>query len=138
MKRICFWLVVCLLLSVCSAFADGTAEVSALLEQAQSAFEVGDYETAVPLLQEAAEKGDATAQNWLGTCYSAGIVVEQDNEQAAMCYRLAADQGNIPAIYNLASCYLNGDGVEQDAQKAEELLRTCADQGDAESQYALG
>ena len=43
MKRICFWLVMCLLLSVCSAFAEGTAEVSALLEQAQSAFEIVCY-----------------------------------------------------------------------------------------------
>ena len=138
MKKTCFWLVVCLILSVCTVFAESADDVSALLDQARTAFEAEDFETAVPLLLEAAEKGDATAQNWLGTCYSAGTGVEQDSEQAVMYYRLAADQGNIPAIYNLACCYLNGDGVEQDAQKAEELLRPCADQGDALSQYALG
>ena len=87
MKKTCFWLVVCLFLSVCMGFAEGADDVSAMIDQAQTAFEAEDFETAVPLLMEAAEKGDATAQNWLGTCYSAGTGVEQvvitnDNDEA--------------------------------------------------------
>lgn len=138
MKKICLLLVFCLVLSACSAFAEGTAETAALVEQAWAAIEAEDYETAVPLLQKAADLGDATAQRRLGTCYGAGLGIQRDEKEAVRYFQLAADQGDIPAKYNLAFCYLEGTGVAQDMGKAEELLLSCADQGDAESQYALG
>ena len=68
MKQICLLLALCLFLSACPVFAEETADASALIEQAQTALEAGDYETAVPLLREAADQGDATAQLWLGNC----------------------------------------------------------------------
>ena len=138
MKKICLLLVFCLVLSACSAFAEGTAETAALVEQAWAAMEAEDYETAVPLLQKAADLGDATAQRRLGVCYGAGLGIQRDEKEAVKYFQLAADQGDIPAKYNLACCYLEGTGVAQDTGKAEELLLSCADQGDAESQYALG
>ena len=115
MKKICIWLVLCLLLTACPAFAEVAAETSALLEQAQAAIEAEDYETAVPLIRKAAEAGDATGLLWLGNCYSAGLGVEQDDGEAVKYYQLAAEQGNLLAEYNLAFCYMQGIGVEQDA-----------------------
>ena len=138
MKKICLLLVFCLVLSACSAFAEGTAETAALVEQAWAAMEAEDYETAVPLLQKAADLGDATAQRRLGACYGAGLGIQRDEKEAVKYFQLAADQGDIPAKYNLAFCYLEGTGVAQDTGKAEELLLSCADQGVTPAQYKLG
>ena len=138
MRKICLLLVLCLVLSACSAFAEQTADVSALIQQARAAMDAGDYETAVPLLQKAADLGDATGQLWLGNCYGEGQGVQQDKKEAVKYYQLAADQGNIAAKYNLAYCYLDGKGVQQDTEKAVELFTSCADQGDAQALYALG
>jgi len=44
MKKICLLLVLCLCLSACSAFAEETADASALTEQAQDALKTEDYE----------------------------------------------------------------------------------------------
>ena len=138
MRKICLLLVFCLVLSACSAFAEGTAETAALVEQAWAAMEAEDYETAVPLLQKAADLGDATAQRRLGACYGAGLGIQRDEKEAVKYFQLAADQGDIPAKYNLAFCYLEGIGVAQDTGKAEELLLSCADQGVTPAQYKLG
>ena len=138
MRKICLLLVFCLVLSACSAFAEGTAETAALVEQAWAAMEAEDYETAVPLLQKAADLGDATAQRRLGACYGAGLGIQRDEKEAVKYFQLAADQGDIPAKYNLAFCYLEGTGVAQDTGKAEELLLSCADQGVTPAQYKLG
>ena len=65
MKKICLLLVMCLLLSVCTAYAETTTEVSELISQAQAALEASDYETAVPLLQAAAGGGPRTVHRKL-------------------------------------------------------------------------
>ena len=44
MKKICLLLVLCLFLSACSAFAEETAEATALIEQAQATLETGESE----------------------------------------------------------------------------------------------
>ena len=69
MKKICLLLVFCLVLSACSAFAEGTTETAALVEQAWAAMEAEDYETAVPLLQKAADLGVIPAQYKLGEMF---------------------------------------------------------------------
>ena len=66
MKKICLLLVFCLFLSACSAFAEETTEATAMIEQALTALKAGDFETAVPLLQKAADAGDAPACFYLG------------------------------------------------------------------------
>jgi TPR repeat protein len=43
--------------------------------------------------REAAEQGDAKAQNNLGVCYRYGLGVEQDDTQAAHWIRKSAEQG---------------------------------------------
>ena len=93
---------------------------------------------AVSLLREAAEQGDADAQNELGKCYASGSGVEQSYEEAARYYRMAADQGFAKSQYNLATLYLYGLGVERDCNKANALLQLAAGQGLAHAQYLLG
>ena len=138
MKKICLLLVLCLFLSACSAFAEETGEVSALIEQAWTAIETGDYETAVPLLQKAADLGDATGQLWLGNCCSAGLGIQQDDKEAAKYYQLAADQGNANAQFNLGFAYYVGQGVDPDYDEAFRLFQLAADQGFPVAMFAVG
>jgi uncharacterized protein len=95
------------------------------------------YSKAVPLLEEAANQGHASAQNWLGFCYKNGQGITQDDAKAVKYYRLAADHGLADAQFNLGVCY-SGKGVTQDHAQAVKYFRLAADQGDASAQYNLG
>ena len=129
MKNICRLLVLCLLLSVFTASAETSAEVSDLIRQAQAALEASDYETAVPLLQAAADAGNDQAQLWLGNCYDAGAGVEQNAEEAVRYYRLAADQGFPVALFAVGDCCYLGTGVEKDPEAAREWYQKSLNAG---------
>jgi TPR repeat protein len=88
------------------------------LEDAWTAYERGDYATAVQIWRPRAEEGVAVAQNNLGLMYYNGQGVPQDYGEAAKWYRLAAEQGNATAQSNLASMYYSGEGVPQDYVQA--------------------
>jgi TPR repeat protein len=49
------------------------------------------------LLQKAADRGDAKAQNSLGWCYAIGRGVAQDLSEATEWFKKAAEQGNTRA-----------------------------------------
>ena len=61
-----------------------------------------------------AEKGDAAAQNNLGTMYRKGKGVLEDYKEAVKWYRKAAEQGHDVAQNNLGVMYGFGVGVLQD------------------------
>src|SRR5437867_587794 len=65
-----------------------------------------------------AEKGDATAQFYLGMCYDIGNGVKKDRVEAAKWYRKAADQGHVAAQHALGLLYGVGDGVAKDSAEA--------------------
>lgn len=88
--------------------------------------------------REAAEQGDAEAQNNLGTCYATGEGAAQSYEEAVKWWRKAAEQGDLLAQCNLGMCYLNGEGVRRSDKEAVKWLRKAAEQGDAQAQRALG
>ena len=89
-------------------------------------------------LQQAAEQGDAVAQNKLGTMYFSGKGVAEDKRQAAKWFQKAAEQGNADAQYNLGLMYENGLGVAKDERKAVEWHQKAAAQGDEDAKKALG
>ena len=60
-------------------------------EDAQAAFEKGDYATALGMFRPLAAEGDALAQGILGIMYEYGKGVEQDYTEAATWHRLAAN-----------------------------------------------
>jgi TPR repeat protein len=64
------------------------------VEDAEAAYERGDYETAVQLLRPLGEQGDAKAQHSLGFLYAKGQGVPQDYAEAVKWYRMAVEQGN--------------------------------------------
>ena len=86
-------------------------------------------EAAVKWYTKAAEQECPEAQYELGDCYSYGIGVAKDLEQAFEWYQKSAEQGDCTAQCNLGYCYENGIGVEKDVIKATEWYQKSAEQG---------
>ena len=78
-------------------------------------------------LRNAAENGDAKAQNKLGYLYDTGRELPQNDAEAVRWYRRAAAQNHAMALYNLANHYLSGRGVPQDTEEAIKWYRLAAD-----------
>ncbi|MEN2786267.1 caspase family protein [Sphingomonas qilianensis] len=93
---------------------------------------------AVKLYREAADLGDAGAQNSLGFMYRFGLGVAKDEARAVAWFRKAADQGNAAGQGNLGNMYRLGLGVAQDDAQAVDWYRKAADQGDVTGQNNLG
>ena len=73
--------------------------------------------------REAAEKGDADAQNNLGVTYEkAG-----DYEKSLFWYKQAVDNGSVIALVNLGKMYQYGRGSKVDAKKAAKLYQIAID-----------
>ena len=141
-KLIALLLSLCLIAGIMPVMAESirmhenTAEE--LLSQARALQDEGRYEEAVPLLQKAADMGDAEAQCALGICYSKELGVDRDYEKAFKYYMLAADQGNPEGQLRVGIAYRWGNGVEQDYGKALEYFRQAAEQGNSFSIYMIG
>ncbi len=84
-----------------------------------------------------AERGEAEAQQKLGTIYAKGQGVKQDYAEAAKWYRQAADQGHPAAQTALGELYEAGQGVPRDEAEAAKCYRRAAEQGHAPAQYSL-
>ena len=63
------------------------------LEDGIAAFRGGDYATAIQLLRQFAERGNPSAQFYLGFMYANARGVPKNYAEALKWYRLAADQG---------------------------------------------
>ena len=100
-------------------------------EAAVTAYEKGDYATALRLSRSLANQGSAVAQWILGIMYANGQGVPQDYAAAASWYRKAAEQGQAGAQNNLGKMYATGQGVPQDYVLAHMWWNLAADQGDA-------
>ena len=79
-----------------------------------TAYNNGDFATALKEWKPLAEQGNAAAQFDLGMMYDDGNGVPQDYNEAVRLYRLAAEQGIAQAQYNLGGMYGIGKGVVQD------------------------
>ena len=66
-------------------------------------------------VRQAANQGDAAAQNSLGFMYANGEGVPKDDAEAVRWFRLAADQGLAEAQVVLGIMYANGRGVPKDS-----------------------
>ena len=102
-----------------------------------TAYNNGDYATALKEWKPLAEEGDAFVQYNLGQMYRRGDGVPEDYKEAVRLYRLAAEQGYASAQYVLGQLYRKGKGVPQDYKKAVRWWRLAAEQGGAESQHNL-
>lgn len=108
------------------------------LEDAASAYLLGDYVTAVRIWRPMAEGGDADAQYSLGLMYANGLGVSKDDHEAAYWFRKASDGRIAKAQNNLGLMYSTGRGVPKDDQQAAFWFREAAEQGLAKAQSNLG
>jgi len=88
------------------------------INMGHTAYNQGDYDTALREWRPLAEKGNAGAQLNLGFMYDNGYGVSQNYKEAIKWYRKAAEQGNDRAQYNLGLMYDSGYGVTQDYVQA--------------------
>ena len=68
-------------------------------------------EMTIEELRVLAKKGDAKAQNNIGSCYYNGCGAERDLKKSVKWWMKSAEQGYSVAQNNLALCYLFGEGV---------------------------
>lgn len=91
-----------------------TGAVAGPIEEANPAYENGDYALAARLLRPFAEREDLRAQSNLGRFYYMGQEVPKDTRDAVKEWRRAAAQGDKEAPLNLGSMYEKGQGAPQD------------------------
>jgi hypothetical protein len=77
---------------------------------------------------KSADKGNATAQFWLGEMYSTGWGIPEDKARAAIWYRKAADQGLATAQFALGNMYETGRGAPLNHEEAVRWIRKAAKQ----------
>jgi localization factor PodJL len=106
-------------------------------EQALAKQKSGDNSGAVKLFAQAAESGDARAQNRLAKMYERGEGVNKNLAEARKWTERAAQSGSKQALHNLGVYYAEGAGTAQDFGKAAENFRKAASRGLTDSQYNL-
>lgn len=111
---------------------------SADLSTGLSAYQIGDYATALKELKPLIDAGDLGATNTLAIMYAHGRGVPKDPVAAVALYRRAAEAGNVDAQYNLATMYSSGTGVPKNLDIAAQWFRKAADGGDSAAQRMLG
>ncbi len=96
-----------------------------------------NYQKALELYYESAEKGNAFSQLQLGKMFLLGVGVDRDYKAALEWHQKSAEQGNGEAQAYLGHMHEQGLGVDRDIQKALELYKKSAAQGNALGQARL-
>lgn len=107
-------------------------------QQGAALFMQGRHAEAAPLLAEAAESGDAEAQNLYALMHLNGIGIERDTRRAAALFRAAADAGLKEGHYNLSNLLFNSIGVARDEAEGQRHLRAAAQAGHRPALRSLG
>jgi hypothetical protein len=113
--------VFCVLLLVLTSVAGASLPsvvAAGSLEEAEFAYERGEYTQAARLFSPLAEQGVASAQFYLGVMHEKGRGVRQDYPTALTWFRKAAAQGYVGPQSNLGLMYERGRGVRKDLVRA--------------------
>lgn len=114
-----------------------TGAADRILQEAWTAYNIGNYQKTLRLIEPLAAGGNARAQVMLGRCYENGLGVWQDLGVAAQWFQLAAEQNDSEAQVLLAYCYAVGAGVPKDPRQVMSLMTMAAESGNAEAQFNL-
>ena len=99
-----------------------------------SAFNSGDFATALRAWRPLAEGNEARSQAGIGFMYHRGLGVKVDDQQAAVWLRKAAEQGQAEGQFMLGSLYFFGQGVPQSYSRAYAWCELAQDNGQADAQ----
>jgi len=105
--------------------AMGNTAAAGPLEEAQTAYDSGDYAAAFLLWRPLAEQGSADAQFKLADMHMFGEGMPADAAQAVKWYLLSADQDFPNAQFALGFMYMNAIGVGKDYVQAVKWFRLC-------------
>ena len=110
-----------------------------ILKKAEAAEQSGKLREALNLFSQAAEMGNAKAQNDLGFYLETGrgTFKMQYPYKAFLWYQKAAQQQYAAAMYNTARCLERGIGTKKDAMQAVSWYRKAAQAGQLQAQYNL-
>ena len=108
------------------------------IEDGDAAYRDKDYAKAIELWQPLAERGDPTAQYFIGTLYAEGKGVPQNDETAFAWFQRSANKGNAVAQYNVGASYAAGAGVKKSDADAAKWFQRAANQGMPYAQLNLG
>ena len=120
-----------------AVWAAPAKSVDQTLDEAWTAYNIGQYKKVVQLAQPLASEGNPRAQVMLGRCYENGLGVPQDMETAAKWFRIAAEQNYPEAQVQLAYLYELGAGVAKSDATVVDLMTRAAKGGNAEAQFNL-
>jgi TPR repeat protein len=101
--------------------------------QASGAYQAGHFDDAFSIMMPFANKGDAEAENFIGSLYARGEGVTRDIHKAIYWYEKAASQGHPLAMNNLGGIYLLGGDIPVDRDQALYWYGKAANAGDAEA-----
>lgn len=107
-------------------------------EKGLTAYDNGDYTTALREWTPLADRGHDKAQVNLAVMYLRGQGVPKDQRKALTYLTPAAGRGNSVAQRYLGMMYHRGNGVVQDFQTSFDWYYLAAEQGDVLAQYSLG
>ena len=131
MRKHLLALLITLLFSASTAWAGD-------IEDADAAYEKGNYAEALRKFKIAAAQGNENAQFAIGYMYNTGQGVVQNYEEAVRWYRMAAAKGDTVAQYNLGVKYTTGQGVVQNYAEAARWFRLATAKGFPAAQFNLG
>ena len=83
----------------------------------------------LPMLEKAADKGNASAQSRYGVILLNGLGCEADQKRAAEYFAKAAEQDDAEANYWLGFMHLHGIAVKHDALKAQGYFTAALEKG---------
>ena len=108
-----------------------------LFKQALSLIAQNNYTEALPILEQAANLGNAEAMCTLGELYAEGKIVANDVQKSYEYYSQAAQKEHPQAQYQLGMCFLGGKGVSTDMQQAQQWIEKAAQNGYPEALKVL-
>lgn len=108
------------------------------VQQAIAYYKQSAYDKAFPLFVYWAQRGDAEAQCYLGSCYDAGRGTNVNKDEAFKWFKKATEQGLAAAQCNLGWCYCTGFGTDVNETEAFKWYKIAAEQGVAIAQCTLG
>lgn len=120
-------------------------KIHELLSRAYEHYSRKEYKEAFELYLKAANRGDASAQFYIGEMYYRGLGTERDEYEASKWFVKSAEQNYADAQYMLGELYQAGLGVVSDSKKSDNWYRKAyknynemANNGDARAEYQLG
>lgn len=112
------WFFRVLLVALSCAAGAQSVVAAGSIEEAEFAYDRGEYTKAARLFSPLAEQGVASAQFYLGLMHEKGRGVRQDYQTAVTWFRKAAAQGYAGPQNNLGLIYERGRGVRKDLVRA--------------------